>query len=430
VRVAISSGIGALCSGAAPGLAYRSRAMKPITPDRAPGPGSVAEVFGAFLRLGCTSFGGPVAHLGYFRTEFVERRRWLDDNAYADLVALCQFLPGPASSQVGFALGLQHAGWGGALAAWLGFTMPSALLLIGLALGLAQGVAAAGPAAAGALHGLKLVAVAVVAQALWGMARSLCPDAPRAALATGAALLAWAVPGGLIGHGLLKPLPLVPRAHAPSGAGRRSGAVLLVLAAALLLLLPALATGTRSGWLQAVAVVYQAGALVFGGGHVVLPLLQAAVVPPGWISPEAFMAGYGATQAVPGPLFTFAAYLGAAMQWPGAGGAGGVAGGLVMLVAVFLPGLLLVAGALPFWETLRLRAGVQRAMAGINAAVVGLLAAALAGPVGGAALHTLADLALAALALVLLMRWRWPPPVLVLLAAVLGAGVGSGLAMA
>ncbi len=408
--------------------------MKPITPDRAPGPGSVAEVFGAFLRLGCTSFGGPVAHLGYFRTEFVERRRWLDDNAYADLVALCQFLPGPASSQVGFALGLQRAGWGGALAAWLGFTMPSALLLIGLALGLAQGVAAAGPAAAGALHGLKLVAVAVVAQALWGMARSLCPDAPRAALATAAALLAWAVPGvagqwgvivlgGLVGRWVLKPPLLLPGAHAHSGVSRRSGALLLALAAALLLLLPALATSTGSGSLLAVAVVYQAGALVFGGGHVVLPLLQAAVVPPGWISPEAFMAGYGATQAVPGPLFTFAAYLGAAMQWPGAGAAGGVAGGLVMLVAVFLPGLLLVAGALPFWETLRQRAGVQRAMAGINAAVVGLLAAALAGPVGGAALHTLADLALAALALVLLMRWRWPPPVLVLLAAVLGAGL-------
>jgi chromate transporter len=249
-----------------------------------------------------------------------------------------------------------------------------------------------------------------------------------------AALLAWAVPGvagqcgvivlgGLVGHWLLKLPPLVPRVPAHSGVGRRSGAVLLALAAGLLLLLPALATSTGSGWLQAVAVVYQAGALVFGGGHVVLPLLQAGVVPPGWISPEAFMAGYGATQAVPGPLFTFAAYLGAAMQWPGAASAGGVAGGLLLLLAVFVPGLLLVAGALPFWEALRQRAGVQQTMAGINAAVVGLLAAALAGPVGGAALHTLADLAQAAIALVLLMRWRWPPPVLVLLAAFLGAGL-------
>jgi chromate transporter len=409
--------------------------MNATPPDTAPGHSSVAEVFGAFLRLGCTSFGGPVAHLGYFRTEFVQRRRWLDDDAYADLVALCQFLPGPASSQVGFALGLQRAGWAGALAAWLGFTMPSALLLIGLALGLTEWAGASGPAAAGALHGLKLVAVAVVAQALWGMARSLCPDGPRAVLAAAAALLAWAVPGaagqwgvivlgGLVGHWALQGPPLAPRAHARAGVGQRGGALMLALAAALLLVLPALAAAHGSPWLHAVAVVYQAGAWVFGGGHVVLPLLQAGVVPPGWISPEAFMAGYGATQAVPGPLFTFAAYLGAAMQLPAGGASGGVAGGLLMLLAVFLPGLLLVAGALPFWEPLRRRAGVQRAMAGINAAVVGLLAAALAGPVGGAALHTLADLALAAAALVLLMRWRWPPPVLVLLAAVSGAGLG------
>ena len=398
--------------------------MKPITPDSTPGPGSVAEVFGAFLRLGCTSFGGPVAHLGYFRTEFVQRRRWLDDGAYADLVALCQFLPGPASSQVGFALGLQRAGWGGALAAWLGFTMPSALLLIGLALGLAQGVATAGPAAAGALHGLKLVAVAVVAQALWGMARSLCPDLPRAAIAAAAAALALALPstpGALAGIalGALAGRTMLAAPTAPAARGgepsltRRTGALLLLLAGALLLLLPLAAAMSASPWLDAAAAFYRAGALVFGGGHVVLPLLHAEVVAPGGLSEALFMAGYGAAQAVPGPLFAFAAFLGAAMPAP----LGGWTGGLAMLLALFLPGLLLVAGALPFWHTLRERRDLRRAMAGAHAAVVGVLGAALLNPMIPGAIHAPADAALALAALAALLALRWPPLAVVLLLA-------------
>jgi chromate transporter len=292
------------------------------------GRGSALEVLGVFLRLGVTSFGGPVAHLGYFHAEFVRRRRWLAEHDYADLVALCQFLPGPASSQFGIAVGLGRAGWLGALAAWVGFTLPSALLLIAFALGVG---AIAGPAAAGAIHGLKVVAVAVVAQAVWGMAKSLCADRPRAGIALAAAVLAVLLPGaggqlgaialgGLVARRALQVAPLPAERHLDYGVSRRQGAVLLALCGGLLVALPALATLTGAVGLAMVAVFFKAGALVFGGGHVMLPLLQAGVVPPGWVSNDVFLAGYGAAQAVPGPLFTFAAYLGAAMGPPlGAG---------------------------------------------------------------------------------------------------------------
>ncbi len=386
--------------------------------------GSVIEVLLAFLRLGLTSFGGPVAHLGYFRTEFVERRQWLDDKSYGDLVALCQFLPGPASSQVGMALGLRRAGWLGALAAWLGFTLPSAFALILFAYGVAEW---SGLASSGAVHGLKVVAVAVVAQAVWGMAKSLCPDRLRAGIAIGAALLVLAVPsaagqigaivlGALVGRWALQLEHLSPATHQDYGLRRRTGALLLALFCGLLLLLPALAASQPSLVLSAVAVFYQAGSLVFGGGHVVLPLLQAGVVPPGWVDNDAFLAGYGAAQAVPGPLFTFAAYLGAVMPAP----LGGWWGGLLLLVVIFVPAFLLVAGALPFWEAMRQRDGVQRAMGGINAAVVGVLAAALYDPVWTSAIHSRADFGLALAAFGLLVYARLSPVLVVALAAVAG----------
>jgi chromate transporter len=387
------------------------------------------EVLLAFLKLGLTAFGGPVAHLGHLRTEFVERRRWLSDAAYSDLVALCQFLPGPASSQVGMALGLRRAGAWGALAAWVGFTLPSALALIAFAHGATQWVDGAG---AGVLQGLKVVAVAVVAQAVWGMARSLCPDAWRAGIAVAALGWVWAWPtalgqvaalvlGGLIAHWALRLPALPPMTHEAVGIGRRTGAVLLGLFVVLLLLLPLMASvSSRPEW-AAVSVFYQAGALVFGGGHVVLPWLQSGVVPPGWVSHEVFVAGYGAAQAVPGPLFTFAAYLGAAMPAPW----GGWSGGLALLAVIFLPAFLVLAGALPFWELLRQRAGVQRAMAGVNAAVVGVLAAAWVDPVATSALHGSTDVALALGAFALLVWARWSPVAVVALAAALG-GVWGG----
>ncbi|MFO1198827.1 MAG: chromate efflux transporter [Burkholderiaceae bacterium] len=392
-------------------------------PDVAPR-GSVFEVLVAFLKLGLTSFGGPVAHLGYFRAEFVERRRWLDERAYADLVALCQFLPGPASSQVGMALGLQRAGWAGAFAAWCGFTLPSAVALAAFALGVTRWT---GVASSGAVHGLTVVSVAVVAQAVWGMGRSLCPDRPRAALAFAAALLVLAVPGapgqvgaialgGVAGARLLKLEHLAPARHLDYGVSKRAAAALLALFGALLLALPALSTLSGSVVAAAVSVFYQAGALVFGGGHVVLPLLQAGVVPPGWVGNDAFLAGYGAAQAVPGPLFTFAAYLGAAMPAP----LGGWLGGAVMLLAIFAPAFLLVAGALPFWEAIRQRDVAQRALAGVNAAVVGVLAAALYDPVWTGAIRSSADFALALAAFGLLVVGRVTPVAVVAGAALAG----------
>jgi len=396
------------------------------------------QVFWIFLRLGLTSFGGPVAHLGYFRDEFVQRRQWLTERSYADLVALCQFLPGPASSQVGMALGLLRAGMPGALAAWLGFTLPSALVLALFGLGLAAGATVL---SAGALHGLKVVAVAVVAQAVWGMARSLCVGRARVtlmALSACAVLLwpgVWAQVGvmlvaGGVGWWLFGRGGAALPAHAPSLAEdglhvpvrRRTGAVLLLMFAALLVLLP-LAVSLWPGMLLALFdAFYRVGALVFGGGHVMLPLLQAVVVPPGWVSADAFLAGYGATQAVPGPLFTFAAFLGAAMApWPG-----GWIAALVCLAAIFLPSFLLVAGALPFWEPLRRSASAQAALAGVNAAVVGLLLAALYDPVWTSAILGAADFELALLAFVALVFWRVPPWAVVLASGVAGALLAHG----
>ncbi len=392
--------------------------------------GSAREVLWAFLRLGLTSFGGPVAHLGYFRAEFVERRRWLDERSYADLVALCQFLPGPASSQVGIALGLGRAGWLGALAAWAGFTLPSALALILFAHGV---TAWAGLASSGAIHGLKVAAVAIVAQAVWGMGKSLCTDRLRAGLAVAAALLCLAVPsavgqiaaivaGGVVGWWKLKPAHLPAMPHRDYGVSRRTGALLLAVFAALLLLLPMLAGATGSMAASAVSVFYQAGALVFGGGHVVLPLLQAGVVPPGWVGNDAFLAGYGAAQAVPGPLFTFAAYLGAVMPSP----LGGWAGGLALLLAIFVPAFLLVVGALPFWESLRRHGAVQQALGGINAAVVGVLGAALYDPVWTSAIRSKADFALALAAFGLLLYGRVSPVLVVAGAALAGWALQAG----
>jgi chromate transporter len=384
----------------------------------------VLEVFGAFLKLGVTSFGGPIAHLGYFRSEFVERRRWLDDESYSDLVALCQFLPGPASSQVGMAIGLSRAGWWGALAAWTGFTAPSAVALILFALGVAKSERIA---QSGAIHGLKLVAVAVVAQAVWGMGKSLCTDRRRVAVAVVSAFLVWTVPsafgqvlaiagGAVVGRWALS----APKLHVAGGLdvriGRAAGAVMLALFVGLLIALPLLARVVGGQALPAFAAFYKDGALVFGGGHVVLPLLRDSVVPIGWVSDNVFLAGYGAAQAVPGPLFSFAAFLGASMAAP----LGGWAGGLLMLTAIFLPAFLLLAGALPYWESLRQNTAVQRAMGGVNAAVVGLLAAALYDPVWTGSVHTLADVALAGGAFGLLVVARTPPVLIVCLAALAG----------
>ena len=381
-------------------------------------------VFLVFLRLGLTSFGGPVAHLGYFREELVVRRRWLSERNYADLVALCQFLPGPASSLVGMALGLARAGYPGALAAWLGFTLPSAVALILFALGLAHWGDAV---PAGLLHGLKVVAVAVVAQAVWGMARSLCPDAPRISLMAVAACAvlwwssAWAqvlvlALAALVGLWTLAPGQGAAHEPLPIPVGRRAGMAWLALFVALLLGLPWAVAVFPHATLAVADAFYRAGSLVFGGGHVVLPLLQAELVPTGWVDQDTFLAGYGAAQAVPGPLFTFAAFLGASLQM----GPQGVWGALVCLLAIFAPSFLLVVGALPFWEGLRAHPRMQAALAGVNAAVVGLLVAALYQPVWTSAIHTPQDFALALLAGVALMAWKLPPWLVV--AACAGAG--------
>jgi len=381
-------------------------------------------VFLIFLRLGLTSFGGPVAHLGYFRDEFVTRRRWLSERSYGDLVALCQFLPGPASSQVGIALGLSRAGYGGALAAWLGFTLPSAVVLILFALGIAQHSTALPP---GALHGLKVVAVAVVAQAVWGMARNLCSDAARITvmlIAACVALLqtsAWgqvAVISAAALAGLLLFKPTPPAAHdaLPVTLSRRAGAMWLSLFVLVLAGLPILAQLIPNQGLAMIDAFYRSGSLVFGGGHVVLPLLQAEVVPTGWVNNDVFLAGYGAAQAMPGPLFTFAAFLGASMsQAPS-----GWLGGLLCLLAIFAPSFLLVLGALPFWESLRRSPRTQAALAGVNAAVVGLLLAALYQPVWTSAIFSARDFGLALIGLVALMVWKLPPWLVVVGSGALG----------
>ncbi len=389
------------------------------------------EVLRAFAGLGLRCFGGPAAHLGYFRAEFVERRRWLDERQFADIVGLCQFLPGPASSQTGFALGLLRGGYLGGLAAWVGFTLPSALLMLGFAFGVSRVDASA--VGAGLLHGLKLAAIAIVAQAVWGMATALCPDPPRRAIAAVAAalvLLAPPAPGQIAAIGLGAAAGLLAcRGDGDDAGGARpagmpvmpvsrlAGIACLALFAALLLGLPLLAV-SRPAVMQ-FGGFYRAGALVFGGGHVVLPLLHDAVVPSGWVSDSRFLAGYGAAQALPGPLFSFAAYLGA-MMTPAPYR---VLGAGVALVAIFLPGLLLLTGILPFWEAL-LRLGPARsAMRGANAATVGILASALYAPLGTTSVHSLADAAMVTAGFVLLTVWRGSPLLVVAL-----AGVGGILA--
>jgi chromate transporter len=391
-------------------------------------PGSASEIFLAFLKLGLTSFGGPIAHLGYFRAEFVERRRWLSERAYVDLVALSQFLPGPASSQTGFAIGLMRGGRLGALAAWAGFTLPSAILMLLFAYG--AGSLADSWWGVGLLHGLKLVAVAIVAQAILGMARSLCPDRPRASIATAALVLLLLAPGSLAQVGAIALGGVAGLALCRGGGeaiaddlvmpvSRRLGVACL---AAFFALLALSFVPVQDGMLALFAAFYRSGALVFGGGHVVLPLLRDAVVAPGWVSDNAFLAGYGAAQALPGPLFTFAAYLGALSGSPPAG----VAGALVALVAIFLPGMLALTGALPFWHELRALAQAQAAMRGVNAAVVGLLGAALYNPVWTSAVREPADFAVAATGFVLLVVWRARPLVVVLLSAAAGIGLALG----
>jgi chromate transporter len=373
--------------------------------------GSVGEVALAFLQLGLTSFGGPIAHLGYFHREFVVRRRWLDEQQFGQLLGLCQFLPGPASSQLGFSLGLLRAGWAGALAAFVGFTLPSALLLFVFALFSDR---LAGPLGQATLHGLKLLAVAVVAQGVLNMARTLAPDRPRAMVAATVAagmaisgnawmqLLVIGI-GALLGPWLCPQLRAQPGQVLTLGYGRRVGGLLL-LAFGLLLALALLAATGRAAWpAQVAAAFYRTGALVFGGGHVVLPLLKQAVVAPGWISESGFLSGYGAAQAVPGPMFSLAAFLGDRLF----DGRGGLLGAVIGLAAIFLPGLLLVAGVLPFWRVLSARDRAARMLAGINAAVVGLLAAALYDPLWLGAVRDSADFAIAVLAFGLLLA-RWP----------------------
>ncbi len=402
-----------------------AKVADPVKPG--PRPGSAGEIFLVFLKLGLTSFGGPIAHFGYFRAELVERRRWLSERAYVDLVALAQFLPGPASSQTGFAIGLMRGGRLGGLAAWAGFALPSAVLMLLFAYGAAslanswQGV--------GLLHGLKLVAVAIVAQAVLGMARAFCPDRARASIAAAALVLLLLAPGSLsqiaaIALGGVGGLafcrgggePIADDLAAP--VGRRSG---LACLAAFLALLALSFVPVRGGTLALFDAFYRSGALVFGGGHVVLPLLRDAVVAPGWVSDSAFLAGYGAAQALPGPLFAFAAYLGALAGAPPAG----LAGALVALVAIFLPGMLALMAALPFWRALRALGPAQAAVRGVNAAVVGLLGAALYDPVWTSAVRAPADAAVAAAAFALLVVWRAPPLVVALVAAAAGIGLAA-----
>jgi chromate transporter len=390
----------------------------------------VGEVFLAFLKLGLTSFGGPIAHLGYFREEFVVRRKWLGDKTYSDLVALCQLLPGPASSQVGIALGISRAGLRGGLAAWLAFTLPSALALIVFGYGIASFGHLSESAA---IQGLKIAAVAVVALAVWGMGRTLCPDAKRASLAALSALVALAWPsvtgqvGAILACGLIGRWTLSDTARGPGvphsfGLARTAAIIAWASFFGLLVGLPLLSQFIPSHALALFDSFYRSGALVFGGGHVVLPLLRAEVVPPGWINDSVFLAGYGAAQAVPGPLFTFAAYLGTVnAQAPN-----GWLGGLLCLAAIFLPSFLLVVGALPLWETLRSRPGIQAALTGVNAGVVGLLLAALYDPVWTGAIHSRADFGLALTAFVLLAFWKISPIVVVGLSAFGGWLLTSG----
>ena len=399
----------------------------PSSEDR--GGGTAIEVLLIFLRLGVSCFGGPIAHIGYFRDEFVTRRRWLDEQSYADLVGLCQFLPGPASSQVGFSIGLMRAGYLGGLAAWTGFTLPSAALLVLFAYGAG---ALGGPLGTGLLHGLKLVAVAIVAQAVWGMARALCPDRERATIATIAALIvllgASSVAqigailfGAVAGLWFCEAAPAPSAAHIAMPVSRRAGLAALAAFFVLLGLFVLPAHFPRQG-IDLFAAFYRSGALVFGGGHVVLPLLREAFVAPGWVGDDAFLAGYGAAQAVPGPLFTFAAYLGFVVRPE----PNGLAGAALGLVGIFLPGILILVGTLPFWDAFRVRPRAQAAMRGVNAAVVGLLGAALYNPVWVTSVRTPADFAVALAGFVLLVVWRATPLLVVAVGAIGGIALAWG----
>lgn len=378
----------------------------------------IGSIFLIFLRLGLTSFGGPIAHLAYFRDEFVSRRRWLSESNYADLIALCQFLPGPASSQVGIALGLSRGGYAGAFAAWLGFTLPSAIALVAFALGIAH---YGDIMPSGFLQGLKIAAASVVAQALWGMARNLCPDVQRITLMGVATCLALLVPGvwgqlGVIVLSASMGFLLLELDHQgdhqamPVSISKKTGASWLSLLVVLLIALPLVAGLSNNQTLSLIDAFYRAGALVFGGGHVVLPLLQAEVVTSGLVNKDTFLAGYGATQAVPGPLFTFAAFLGASMnQAPN-----GWAGGIICLVAIFTPSFLLIFGVMPFWEHLRSKMQTQAALAGINAGVVGLLLAAFYQPIWTSTIYQATDFMIALVALIALMTWKVSPWIVVL----------------
>ncbi len=387
---------------------------------------SFAWIFWVFLRLGLTSFGGPVAHLAYFRAAFVDRRRWLTEPQFADLLALCQFLPGPASSQAGFAIGLLRAGPLGGLAAWLGFTLPSAVLMTGFAFAAPH----PGRTASGALHGLKLVAIAIVAQAVWTMARTLAPDRIRAAIAIAAALLVLLAGttmsqigaillGAAAGLAFCHATPTAPPAPAAARPSSHRTAIACLLLFGVLLAATLMAPG-QTGAFAVFAAFYRTGALVFGGGHVVLPLLRDAVVTPGWVPEPVFLAGYGAAQAMPGPLFTFAAFLGGSLH----GRITGIAGAMLALIAIFLPGLLLVTGAWPFWHALRAIPQAGAALRGVNAAVVGVLAAALYSVVSTGAVTRPADVAVVAVGLGLLLIVRAPPVLIVALGSVAGIALG------
>ncbi len=392
-----------------------------------PRQGSVLEILGVFTRLGLTSFGGPVAHLGYFRQEIVVRRKWVDETTYADLIALSQLLPGPASSQVAITLGITRAGLWGGLAAWLGFTLPSAiaLTLFAYATTLGQGFTHAGW-----IHGLLVVAVAVVAQAVWGMANRLCPDRPRATLALAAAIaiLLWPVAitqiailavAGLLGWWLFRETQPVKPSSLNLAVPRCLSVGCWIVFFGLLLGLPLLRLFFHNQALALFDTFFRVGSLVFGGGHVVLPLLQSEVVPAGWVTNAQFITGYAVAQAVPGPLFTFSAYLGAIAK-PAPNGWMGAA---IALAAIYLPSFLLLIGILPFWDYLRSLGSFQGALRGINAAVVGILLAALYQPIWTSAIHTPIDFALSLLAFGLLVLWKWPPWLVVLLSALVGAGL-------
>ena len=391
--------------------------------------GSTFEIFFAFLRLGLTSFGGPVAHIGYFQEDFVRRRQWLDNHTFADLVALCQFLPGPVSSQLGLSIGMLRGGYLGALAAWTGFTLPSALALVLFAYSVMM---LSNALDAGWLHGLKTAAVAIVALAVLNMARALTPDRERAMLAVGAALLTLMVPtvlgqvsaialGAILGALLFQDGNRAPHERLPVKVNPYVSMAALAIFLLLLIGLPLAVTSFPNHTLAVIDSFYRSGAMVFGGGHVVLPLLQAEVVPNGWVSQDEFLAGYGATQAVPGPLFTFAAYLGAVMnQEPN-----GWAGAALCLAMIYLPSILLIIAVMPYWQSLASHPGAQAAMKGINAAVVGLLIAALYNPVWLSGVKSPADFALALLAFILLYMWKVPPWLIVVFCALGGAMIAA-----